>query len=124
LVLDPAEDTVASTGFAVLRAREVPFSYLLASVTTDAFVDYLTSHATGAAYPAVKQSDFEKAEFMLPERQLVEAFDRTVEPMLRYVHKLDQKNTNLRAQRDLLLPQLVSGEIDVTGAEAALEAAE
>ncbi|WP_296641399.1 restriction endonuclease subunit S [Roseinatronobacter sp.] len=124
LVLEPAEDTVASTGFAVLRAKEVPFSFLLASVTTDAFVDYLTNHATGAAYPAVKQSDFEASEFILPERRLIEAFDRTVEPMLRYVHKLDQKNANLRAQRDLLLPKLVSGEIDVSGAEAELEAAE
>ena len=124
LVLEPAEDTVASTGFAVLRAREVPFSFLLASVTTDAFVDYLTNHATGAAYPAVKQSDFEAAEFVLPDRQLVEAFDHAVEPMLRNTHKLDQKNANLRAQRDLLLPKLVSGEIDVSAAEKSMEAAE
>lgn len=31
---------------------------------------------------------------------------------------------NLRAQRDMLLPKLISGEIDVSGAEAVLEAAE
>lgn len=124
LVMEPAEYTVASTGFAVLRATEIPFSFLLASATTNAFVDYLTNHATGAAYPAVKQSDFEAAAFVLPDRSLVETFDHTMEPMLRFAHKLDRKNANLRTQRDLLLPKLVSGEIDVSEAEEAMEAAQ
>lgn len=33
--------------------------------------------------------------------------------MHRLMANLEKKNTNLRAQRDLLLPRLVSGEIDV-----------
>jgi type I restriction enzyme, S subunit len=38
---------------------------------------------------------------------------------------LSQQNSNLRAQRDLLLPKLISGEIDVSRSAAALpEAAE
>lgn len=125
LVLDPAEDTVASTGFAVLRAVAVPFSYLHAATTTDAFVDYLTNHATGAAYPAVKQSDFERAALLVPPPKLLADFDQTVRPMLRLTEALHRKNANLRAQRDMLLPKLISGEIDVTYTlEAAKEAAE
>lgn len=124
LVLDPEEDTLASTGFAVLRADAVPFSYLYCATTTDAFVSYLTNHATGAAYPAVKQSDFERALFVRPSRPALEAFDRAAQPMLRICAALQRKNANLRAQRDLLLPKLVSGEIDVMAAETMLEAAE
>lgn len=124
LVLDPADDTVASTGFAVLRAGSVPFSYLYCATTSDAFVDYLTNHATGSAYPAVKQSDFERAELVLPDVSLVTGFDQAAHPMLRLCDTLHRKNANLRAQRDLLLPKLVSGEIDVSAAEAKLEAAE
>lgn len=123
LVVDPANDTVASTGFAVLRAVTVPFSYLYCATSADAFVDYLTNHATGAAYPAVKQSDFERAELTAPAATLLSAFDQTVHPMLRLAHALHRKNANLRAQRDLLLPKLVSGEIDVSAAEEQLEAA-
>jgi type I restriction enzyme S subunit len=47
-----------------------------------------------------------------------------VAPMVDEIELLEQKNTNLRAQRDLLLPKLVSGEIDVSAAGEALEAAE
>ena len=38
-------------------------------------------------------------------------------------HALQRKNANLRAQRDLLLPKLVSGEIDVGEAGETLEQA-
>lgn len=125
LILRPDDDTVASTGFAVLRAEVVPFSYLYCATTTDAFVDYLTNHATGAAYPAVKQSDFERAELVMPQQSALSAFDQAVQPMLRLSDALRRKNANLRAQRDLLLPKLVSGEIDVSNQrEPAMEAAE
>ncbi len=36
---------------------------------------------------------------------------------------LTDANTNLRATRDLLLPKMISGEIDVRAAEEALEIA-
>lgn len=117
LVLSPAEDTVASTGFAVLRATTVPYSFLYQAVKTEAFVDYLVNHATGAAYPAVKQSDFEAAKINLPARNLLNKFDEAVSPMLHLSETLMRKNTNLTKQRDLLLPKLISGEIDVSKAE-------
>ena len=50
LVLQPTDDTIASTGFAVLRATDVPWSYLYLVVTTQTFADYLTNHTTGSAY--------------------------------------------------------------------------
>jgi len=125
LVLSPEPDTVASTGFAVLRAEKVPHSYLYQAVTTDAFVAYLVNHATGAAYPAVKQTDFEVAQITVPSSGLLKKFAGIAEPMVALAHVLFQRNTNLRTQRDLLLPKLVSGEIDVSEAEtAAAEAAE
>ncbi len=114
LVIAPDQDTIASTGFAVLRASRIPYSYLYQAVTTDSFVSYLVNHATGAAYPAVKQSDFEAAKIMVPSQHLLEKFNDSVEPMLRLAHSLEKKNANIRAQRDLLLPKLVSGQIDVS----------
>lgn len=117
LILNPEPDTIASTGFAVLRATGVPFSYLYQAVRADGFVQYLVNHATGAAYPAVKASDFEAAEIIHPGRDLLHTFHAAVAPMLRLGHLLDRKNANLRAQRDLLLPKLISGQIDVSQAE-------
>jgi type I restriction enzyme S subunit len=41
-------------------------------------------------------------------------FDNVAVPMFRLARALANQNRNLRAQRDLLLPKLISGEIDVS----------
>ncbi len=114
LIIDPPPNTIVSTGFAVVRADSVPFSYLYQVLGSDQFVSYLDNHATGAAYPAVKASDFEAAEVVLPCKNLLAQFDGAVLPMLKMIHVLRLKNNNLQSQRDLLLPKLISGEIDVS----------
>jgi type I restriction enzyme S subunit len=45
---------------------------------------------------------------------MLDAFGEVVSPMLRLREKLRVQNENLRSTRDLLLPRLVSGEIDVS----------
>ncbi len=114
LIIDPPPNTIVSTGFAVVRADSVPFSYLYQVLGSDQFVSYLDNHATGAAYPAVKASDFEAAEVVLPCKNLLAQFDGAVLPMLKMIHVLRLKNNNLQSQRDLLLPKLISGEIDIS----------
>ena len=37
-----------------------------------------------------------------------------MKPILALSDALEQKNTNLRTTRDLLLPRLISGELDVS----------
>jgi len=124
LIVHPDEDTIVSTGFAVLRPRELPFAFIYLLTTTNEFAAYLTNHTTGAAYPAVKAEDFGRAEFVMPPAQAVSKFSEIAEPMLLLMHNLHRQNRNLRAQRDLLLPKLISGEIDVSAAERVMEAAE
>ena len=113
LILNPIKDLVASTGFAVISAKETAYSYLYHVLTTDNFVYYLTNNATGSAYPAVNTNDFKNADIVLPEKNIVERFNNIVEDMLFEKENLQQKNINLRKTRDLLLPKLISGQIDV-----------
>lgn len=65
-------------------------------------------------------NDLMDKKVWLPEAELADQFDRLSEPFFQTVDLLKKQNTNLRAQRDLLLPRLVSGAIDVSeiGAEA------
>lgn len=58
LVWNPEENLIASTGFAVITAREIPATFLYQLVTSNEFVSYLVNHAKGATYPAVTASDF------------------------------------------------------------------
>ena len=112
-VMHPAPDTIASTGFAVLTATKVPFTFLYFATTTDDFVAYLTNNATGAAYPAVTAPTFEKAELLIPPPPLLQRFGDATIPMAEEIHTLQRKIANLRRTRDLLLPRLLSGQVSL-----------
>lgn len=115
LVLEPDERLVASTGFAVLSAKEVPFSYLYFATTTDDFVAYLEANATGAAYPAVTSKTFESAGIMVPNDEVMGDFDGWVLPHIEQMGALKRQNKMLAKARDALLPKLMSGQLDVSG---------
>ena len=114
--MNPKENTLASTGFAVLSASAVPFSFLYLSVTTEQFVQYLVGNATGAAYPAVTATTFEKANLVVPTDSLLRDFDAVVFPVLAHADSLHAQIENLRRTRDLLLPRLISGQLEVDAA--------
>jgi type I restriction enzyme S subunit len=115
-VMHPVPDTIASTGFAVLTPTKVPFTFLYFATTTDDFVAYLTNNATGAAYPAVTAATFEKADLLVPPAPLLKKFGDATIPTAEQIHTLQRQTQNLRRTRDLLLPRLLSGQIDVEAA--------
>jgi len=117
----PADNLVVSTGFAVLSPRAVPASYLHQWVTTQAFVDYLTAYATGAAYPAVKAGTFETAKMLQPADGVLKAFHGLVGPLRDRIAHKQRQNHRLAGLRDTLLPKLLSGEIVLPEAEAIAE---
>ena len=106
---------MASTGFAVLSAISVPFSYLYFTTTTDDFVGHLEQNATGAAYPAVTAKTFEDAEILVPKGDTLAAFDQVALRQLEQTETLKKQNRSLAQARDLLLPKLMSGQLDVSG---------
>jgi type I restriction enzyme S subunit len=112
-VMHPEANTIVSTGFAVLSATKVPFTFLYFATTTDDFVAFLTNNATGAAYPAVTAATFEKADLLIPPAPLLKQFGDATIPMAEQIHTLQRQITNLRRTRDLLLPRLLSGQIDM-----------
>ena len=88
LILNPEENLVVSTGFATIRPKAVPWTYLYLALTTDAFVAYLESNAQGAAYPAVTGREFEKAEILVPPPDVLEQFDLLAKPIFEQIETL------------------------------------
>ncbi|MBN1311713.1 MAG: restriction endonuclease subunit S [Anaerolineae bacterium] len=113
IIISPVDNLIVSTGFATITPVHIPYSYLYYVLTTDEFVEYLVNHATGSAYPAVSQGNFENAQVLLPPTGLVEQFHNTVADMFGLQHTLSERNRALRETRDLLLPRLSSGELSV-----------
>lgn len=64
-----------------------------------------------------------EAELITPPIDLQKKFGQIVRPMRLLCVRLAAQNANLRAQRDLLLPKLISGEIDVSEAQETLKEA-
>lgn len=110
----PSSNLVVSTGFAVLTPQDVPPSYIYFTVTRSEFVDYLSSNVVGSAYPAVRADRFADASIIIPPRELLQRFESFANPLLSLVSEYDKQSRALSAIRDLLLPKLMSGEVDVS----------
>lgn len=114
LVFAPGDDWIASTGMAVLTPTAISSAFLFETTSTTAFSDWLVGRATGAAYPAVRANDFEEALVVVPGRAVDAAFAEKVAPMHELSWKLRAVCSALVGLRDLLLPKLVTGQIDVS----------
>lgn len=64
--------------------------------------------------------EFISKELILPISYVCKNFGSIVEPILRLIFRHEKRNTNLRQTRDLLLPKLISGEVDVSELEIAI----
>lgn len=113
LLIDPAADVVASTGFAVMTPRPNFGSSLLTTVAASIeFADYLESVAHGSAYPAVSIEAMGKFKLRLPTDQAVVAgFEKTTMPLRRRAWHAAQESGRLKELRDVLLPELLKGRV-------------
>jgi type I restriction enzyme S subunit len=57
---------------------------------------------------------FKTIELVVPEQTIVTQFEDTLQQFALQILNLQRKNTTLRRTRDLLLPKLISGEVDVS----------
>lgn len=113
LIWNPIPNLIVSTGFAVITPSTLPTSYLFEFLSSDTFVGHLSSLATGAAYPAVTARVFEDAPVPCPPKELILDFDKFWEPIAELCSNLQTQNRLLKEARDILLPRLMNGEIEV-----------
>lgn len=124
VALAPMEG-VASSDTIILRAFEPEHMPLaLCCASSDAFVDHATQTSNGTKMPRANWKVLSQYPVYLADPQTMKRFSAFLLPLLQKLKMMNRQNGNLRAQRNLLLPKLVSGEIDVSEAENAMEAAE
>ena len=66
-----------------------------------------------AAQPGLTGKDIDILKLYLPDERTINKFNDTIEPMLHKIFSLAKQNENLKKQRDLLLPRLMSGKLEV-----------
>jgi type I restriction enzyme S subunit len=77
-------------------------------------VALIAGRAVGATMPNLNTSILRGIPVEYPSYDKQARFATIVEPIDDLIENLIAKNCNLRATRDLLLPRLISGEIDVS----------
>ena len=105
-----------STGFAVLRPLCPRFRELVyLAATSPENIEGLAHRADGAAYPAVRPEVVSETEVAIPvvETSVVNWFSQTVGAILDKTESAKVESRSLAAQRDALLPRLVSGQVGV-----------
>jgi type I restriction enzyme S subunit len=87
--------------------------YLLAR--SDAFRDNAIKSMSGASgRQRVREACFDTFRLANPDQETLAKFVAVTRPMFQLIQSLARKNSNLRTTRDLLLPKLISGELDVS----------
>lgn len=113
-----------STEFIVMRGRAVPPEFVYCLARSDAFREHAIKSMSGATgRQRVSSAAVAQFEIASPQPERLDKFGKAAGPMFSMVRSLADANTNLRTTRDLLLPKLISGEIEVRAAEKELEAA-
>lgn len=74
----------------------------------------MQSIVTGAAQPKINQANLRNFEAVLPESEEAQVLSELLNPVLQQMLHHDQENEKLSELRDILLPQLMSGALDVS----------
>lgn len=104
-----------STEFIVLRGRSVgsAFTYFLAR--SDDFRDHAIKSMAGASgRQRVRNECFDTFMLPIPPPSLADEFEALAQPLLTLIHELARQSETAERLRDVLLPKLVTGQIDVS----------
>ena len=63
--------------------------------------------------PGIRMSELKAYRFCLPPMDVIDKFTNSVSGLLASIDKIRKSNTLLSRQRDLLLPRLMSGKLEV-----------
>lgn len=75
-------------------------------------VDF-TSLNNGGAIPTLNRNVLSNIEVIESEKKLQDMFAKIAEPQYQKIKNLEKQNDRLKTARDLLLPKLMSGEVEV-----------
>jgi type I restriction enzyme, S subunit len=114
------DNSVCSTEFIVFEARKKEHKDFVYSILDSTpFLNYLCSHTTGSTNSRQRANPKSTLDYslLLPPDTVVNDFCHIVTPMYDLINANIIENQELSKTRDILLPKLMTGEIDVSKLE-------
>ena len=88
--------------------------YLFYSLLDRRYQDYIYGASTGTTRKSASAGVITDFDFVIPTSEVRDSFETVIALLRKGINNLLDKNANLRKTRDLLLPKLISGELDVS----------
>jgi type I restriction enzyme S subunit len=109
---------VTNTSVLVLRPKQQIFRSLVAIIASDPeTIRWTDSHSSGTKMPVISWDVFKSMPIPLSSGELASRFEQMVGPILDKIALLAAEIQNLRRTRNLLLPRLLSAQVDLRVAE-------
>jgi type I restriction enzyme S subunit len=122
-VIMPAIDMAMNQSCYALEGRE-GLSQIFLFLLTRESTDYFKKNTGGATFDTIVIDTFRTFKVIKPSKETIRLFSEIEKPIFETIENLLWKNANLRRTRDLLLPKLISGEIDVSELDIRIPEAE
>jgi type I restriction enzyme S subunit len=107
-------DGLCSADTIVIRSRRPEhYAMVVGCVSSDDFVALATATSNGSKMPRASWSVLAEHQIAIPPSTVARQFSAVIEPAIAQMQALVFQIQNLRRTRDLLLPRLLSGQIDV-----------
>lgn len=118
IISEPLPNMLGSTGFAVIRSKNplVCNELIYLCLIENEFIEKMQQLAeqSTSTFPAIKPSDLGVCEIPCPKDQSSTSFTETLKSLFALIAANQRENISLSEIRDVLLPKLMSGEIDVS----------
>ena len=89
-----------------------------------AIIETFKSASNGGVFNTIIVDTFKFLDFVIPESALISKFENIVKPIFNSILNLQSQNQRLREARDILLPRLMMGMIDVSRSLVQMESVE
>jgi type I restriction enzyme S subunit len=109
----PVDGICSSDAIVIQPKNSKYFAVVLSCVSSEDFVNHATQTSQGTKMPRANWDVLTKYPVILPTSNLLNQFNEFINNAVQEIQNLVLKNINLRKTRDLLLPKLISGEIEV-----------
>jgi type I restriction enzyme S subunit len=107
-------DGLCSADTIVIRSRKPEhYAIVVGCVSSDEFVALATATSNGSKMPRANWRVLEQHAIAIPTASIAGQFSAVIEPAIQQMQALVFQTQTLRRTRDLLLPRLLSGQIDV-----------
>ncbi len=108
------EGAVGSTEYIVMRAKTINSYMVYLLARTDDFRQSAINSMSGSdGRQRVKSDKLKMLDYLHPTSELVEKFENVEEPIFEKIYRLSKQMQRAKQARDLLLPKLMSGEVEV-----------